>query len=225
MSPMPSIPPMPPLGIAGAALFSGFSATIASVVISSDPTEAAPCKGRRSRDCRRSSPTACRRRSSRPRRHSRRSGGPRRRAPADDVDANLLVAVFGLQRSERLGAMEEGDAAAGDDAFLDRGAGRVHGVLDPVLALLHFGFRGAAYPDDGDTAGQLRQPLLQLLAVVVGGVLLDLRPDLRDAALDLLLLAGAVDDRRVVLVDADPLGPAKHVEGDGLELDAEVFAH
>src|SRR4029450_13846281 len=81
-------------------------------------------------------------------------GGER---PADDVDDNLLVAVFGLQPSERLGAMEEGDAAAGDDAFLDRGAGRVHGVLDPVLALLHFGFRGAAYPDDGDTAGQLRR--------------------------------------------------------------------
>jgi hypothetical protein len=49
--------------------------------------------------------------------------------------------------------VEEGDAAAGDDAFLDRGAGRVHGVLDPVLALLHFGFRGAADPDDGDAAG------------------------------------------------------------------------
>jgi hypothetical protein len=34
---------MPPPGIAGAAFFSGFSATIASVVISSDATEAAPC--------------------------------------------------------------------------------------------------------------------------------------------------------------------------------------
>jgi hypothetical protein len=40
MSPMPL---MPPPGIAGAAFFSGLSATIASVVISSDATEAAPC--------------------------------------------------------------------------------------------------------------------------------------------------------------------------------------
>jgi hypothetical protein len=50
----------------------------------------------------------------------------------------------------------------------------VHGVLDPVLALLHFGFGGAADADDGDAAGELRQPLLQLLAVVVGDGLLDL---------------------------------------------------
>ena len=36
-------------------------------------------------------------------------------------------------------------------------------------------------------------------------------------------LPGAVDDRGVLLVDADPLGAAEHVERDVLELDAEVF--
>src|SRR5262249_52371868 len=104
--------------------------------------------------------------------------------------------------------MEESDAAAGDNAFLDRGTGRVHGVFDPVLTLLHFGFRGAADADDRDATGELRQPLLQLLAIIVGGCFLDLRSDLGDATLDLLLLAGAGEDRRVLLADAHLLGPA-----------------
>ena len=54
---------------------------------------------------------------------------------------------------------------------------------------LHLDLGGAADLDDRHAAGQLGQPLLQLLAVVVGGRLLDLRLELRDAALDVLLLA------------------------------------
>ena len=102
---------------------------------------------------------------------------------ADDVDADLLVVVVGLQLGERLGGVEQRDAAAGDDAFLDRGAGRVHRVVDAVLALLHLDLGGAADADHRDAAGELGQPLLQLLAVVVGGGLLDLRADLADAGL------------------------------------------
>jgi len=40
-----------------------------------------------------------------------------------------------------------------------------------------------------NAAGELCQPFLQLLAIVVGGGLLDLRLDLGDAALDIGLLA------------------------------------
>ena len=87
--------------------------------------------------------------------------------------------------------MEEGDAAAGDDAFLDRGAGRVHGVLDAILALLHLDLGGAADADHRNAAGELGQPLLQLLLVVVGRRLFDLRLDLGDACLDVRLFAGA----------------------------------
>src|ERR1700737_4519254 len=54
----------------------------------------------------------------------------------------------------------------------------------------------------------LAQPLLQLLAVVVGGGLLDLRLDLGDARLDLALLAGTVDDRGVLFLDHHLLGAA-----------------
>ena len=100
----------------------------------------------------------------------------------------------------------------------------MHGVVDPVLALLDLDLGRAADPDHRHAAGELGQPLLQLLAVVVRGGLLDLRLDLRDPALDLVLRAGAVDDRRVLLLDHHPLGPAQHVQGDVLELDAQVLA-
>ena len=112
---------------------------------------------------------------------------------------------------ELLGGAQQGDAAARHDAFLDRGAGRMHRVVDAILALLHLDLGRAADADHRDAAGELGQTLLQLLTVVVRGGLLDLRLDLRDARLDVGLLAGAVDDRGVFLVDHHLLGAAEHV--------------
>ena len=128
-----------------------------------------------------------------------------------------------LQSVERLARAHERDAAACDDALFDRRLGRVHRVLDARLLLLHLGLGGRTDLDDGDAADQLRQPLLQLLAVVVGGGVLDLRAELLDAALDGRGRAAALDDRRVVLVDGDLLGLAEILELDALELDAEVL--
>ena len=88
----------------------------------------------------------------------------------------LLVLVAGPHPLERLGGAQQRDAAARQDAFLDRGAGRVHGIIHAVLALLHLDFGGAADADDGNAARELGEALLQLLAVVVGGGLLDLPP-------------------------------------------------
>ena len=99
----------------------------------------------------------------------------------DDVDAAALVVIGWLQAVEGFAGIEQGHAAAGDDAFLDRGAGCMHRVFDAVLALLHLDLGGAADADHRDAAGQLGQPLLQLLTVVVGGRLLDLRADLGGA--------------------------------------------
>ena len=81
----------------------------------------------------------------------------------------------------RLGAQER-HAASRNDAFLDRGLGRVHRVVDAVLLLLHLDLGRAADPDHRDAAGELGETLLQLLLVVVRGRVLDLRLDLRDAA-------------------------------------------
>ena len=96
----------------------------------------------------------------------------------------------------------------------DRRLGRVHRVLDARLLLLHLGFGGRTDLDDRDAADQLRQPLLQLLAVVVRRRVLDLRANLLHAALDGRRGAGAFDDRRVVLVDGDLLRLAEVVELD-----------
>src|SRR5262249_42312878 len=54
--------------------------------------------------------------------------------------------------------------------------------------------------DDGHTAGQLGESLLQLLAVEVRRGVGDLSSDLLDPSLDLFLRAAALDESRVVLV-------------------------
>src|SRR6266849_3453084 len=113
--------------------------------------------------------------------------------------------------------------AARYDAFLNRRAGRMHRVINAVFALLHLDLGGAADADHRDAAGELGQTLLQLLTVVVRGGFLDLRLDLRDAGFDVGLLAGAVDDGGVLLVDHHLLGATEHGERDVLKLDAEIF--
>ena len=101
----------------------------------------------------------------------------------------------------------------------------MHRVIDAILALLHLGLGGAADADHCNAAREFGQPLLQLLTIVVGGGLLDLRLDLVDARFDVGLLAGAVNDRGVLFVDRHSLGAAEHVDGDFVELDAQVLAN
>src|SRR6267154_2363182 len=114
-------------------------------------------------------------------------------------------------------------AAAGDDTFLDSRAGGMHSVFDTGLLFLQFGFGGCADFDDGNAADQLGKAFLQLFLVVVGGGVFDLGADLLHTAFDVRGLAGAFDDRGVVLVDGDLLGAAEVLELHILELDAEVF--
>src|SRR5690606_2346491 len=73
------------------------------------------------------------------------------------------------------------------------------------------------------TAGQLGDTLVELLAVVVAGGLLDLRADRLDPGLDRAGVTGAVDDGRVLLADFDPLGLAEVVEGRALERHPGLF--
>src|SRR5262249_53589100 len=85
---------------------------------------------------------------------------------AHDLDAGALVVVAGAHLLERFARAQERDAAARQDAFLARGAGRVHGVIHAVLALLPPAPGRPADTDHRDAAGELGQPLLQLLAIV-----------------------------------------------------------
>src|SRR3546814_17803207 len=116
---------------------------------------------------------------------------------SSDVCSSDLVLRFELGQLDR--GPQQSDAATRHDAFLDRGAGRVEGVVDAVLALFHLDLGGPADADHRHAAGQLRQALLQLFAVVVRGGFLDLRLDLAAAGLDVRLLAGAAHHRCLVL--------------------------
>src|SRR5665647_1495598 len=142
---------------------------------------------------------------------------------AHDLDAGLLVVVLGAQALELLGSTQQGDAAARYDAFFNGRTGRMHRVVHAILALLDFDFGRAADADHRDAARELGQTLLQLLTVVVRGGFLDLRLDLRDAGLDVGLLAGAAHDRGVFLFDHHLLGATEHGKRDVLHLDAEIF--
>src|SRR5882724_2770618 len=141
----------------------------------------------------------------------------------DDLDAGLLVVVLGAKPLEVLGGTQQGDAAARHDAFFNRRTGRMHRVINAILALPDLDLGRAADADHRDAACKLGQTLLQLLTVVVRGSFLDLRLDLVDARLDVGLLAGAADDGGVFLVDHHLLGATEHGERDVLHLDAEIF--
>src|SRR5690606_14379235 len=142
---------------------------------------------------------------------------------ADDGGTGRLVAAQ-LQLVEGLGTgLEQGHATTGDDALLDRGLGVPDRVLDAVLALLELDLGRGTGLDDRDTAGQLGETLLQLLAVVVGVGPLDLGADLVDPAGDRLGVTGTVDDRGLVLGDDDLAGAAEQVEGGVLELEADLL--
>src|SRR4051794_21835753 len=142
---------------------------------------------------------------------------------ANDLDAGLLVVVLGAQALEGLGGAQQGDAAARNDAFFNSRTGRMHRVINAILALLDFDFGRAADADHRDAARELGQTLLQLLTVVVRGGFLNLRLDLVDTGFDVGPLAGAADDRGVLLVDHDLLGATKHGQRDVLHLNAEIF--
>src|SRR5438270_2062794 len=121
------------------------------------------------------------------------------------------------------GGAQQGDAAARYDAFFNSRTGRMHRVINAILALLDLNLGRAADADHRDAARELGQTLLQLLTVVVRGGFLDLRLDLVGPGFDVGLLAGAVDDGGVLLVDHHLLGAAEHLQRDVLELDAEIF--
>src|SRR5712692_5336068 len=139
-----------------------------------------------------------------------------------DADANGFV-IMQVELLDGRDAAEQRRAAAGDNAFLDSRAGGVHGVFDTRLLFLQFGFGGCADLDDGDAANQLGKALLELFLVVVAGGVFDLRADLLYTAFDVPGLAGAFDDRSVVLVDGDLRGAAEILKLHIFELDAEVF--
>src|SRR5438046_2127233 len=136
--------------------------------------------------------------------------------------ADLLVA-FEFQLFKSRNGSQECDATARNDTFVHSSTGRMHRVFDARLLLLHFRLGRRANLDDRHTANQLRQPLLQLFAIVVGSRLFDLNSNLFHAPFDGRTLTTAFDDGGVVLVDDDLFRRAEILNLDVLQLDTKIF--
>ena len=122
-----------------------------------------------------------------------------------------------------MGGLHQCSATAGNNALLGSSLRVTHGILDAVLALLQLHLGGGTDLQDGHTAGELRQALLQLLAVVVGVSVLDLLADLLDATLQLLLGASTIDDGGVILGDNDLAGGTQQRQVSGLQVQADLL--
>ena len=96
---------------------------------------------------------------------------------------DLLIAGQ-RQRLEDAGRPQQRDTATRHDALFDRRLGGVHRVFDASLLFLHLGLGRRAHLDHGHAADQFRQPFLQFFAIVVRAGVIDLRPQLLDAAFD-----------------------------------------
>ena len=178
-----------------------------------------------SRRCTCCSPGSCRPRRSRPRRRSARSGAPAPAAPC----ARCRCRSSGRRSrscSFSSALMARSSATPPPGTMPSSTAARVACSASSTRSLRSFTSISVAPPTliTATPPASLASRSCSFSLVVVGGRLLDLRLDLLDAALDVGLLAGAVDDGRVVLVDRHLLGAAQHVERDVLELDAEVLA-
>ena len=79
---------------------------------------------------------------------------------ADDLDADLLVCVRGLNAVKNRGSSQEGNAATCDDALLDSCASCLKCILDAVLDLLELNLGSCANLDDCNAASKLSKTLL-----------------------------------------------------------------
>ena len=110
----------------------------------------------------------------------------------DDGSAGLLVAFeFGDELVEGLDGVDQGHSSPGHDAFFHGGPGGVEGVLDPVLQFLLLRLGGGPDLDDGHSAHQLGEALLELLLIVLGGGFLQFGLDLGGALPDGVGIAGS----------------------------------
>ena len=90
---------------------------------------------------------------------------------------------------------------------------------------LHFHFGRCADFNQGHTAGQLGDALLQFLAVVVAGSVFDLLTNHGNATFDHVFLASAVDDDGVFLTHFDALGLAQFGQGAFFQRQANFFGN
>src|SRR3954447_18535296 len=123
--------------------------------------------------------------------------------------ASLLYYILGV---------DERDAAARKDPLLECRPGRRQRALRAPLLLLELHLRGGAHPDHRNPAGQLRQPFLQVVAVMWVLRALQLGLDLDDPGPDVVFRARAAYDGGAGFGHRPSPGPAEPLKCGGLEL-------
>ena len=87
-------------------------------------------------------------------------------------------------------------------------------IFHAGLSLFHLGFCCRTNADYRHATDKFCETFLQLLSIIIGGRFLDLRPDLFDARLDLVLVSETLEDGRIVFVDRHTLGSPQIAELD-----------
>src|SRR5580698_3051988 len=142
----------------------------------------------------------------------------------DELCTVLLITFESFdQLFDVFGRAKQGYSTARHDAFLNRGAGGMHGILNASLLLLHFGLGGRPHLDNSHAAHEFGETLLKLLAIVFGSGFLDLTANFFNTACDGLCITATVDNRGVLLVYGYALGAAQIFNLHVLELYAEIF--
>src|SRR5205814_1335753 len=118
-----------------------------------------------------------------------------------------------------------GDTTARNQALFHRGACCGEGIFNARLSVLEFDLGAGSNLDQGHSAGQLSQSLLELLAIVVAGRLLNQRPNLTNARLDSLRASLAFNDGRRILVRHNTASRTKVIECRSLEAAPGLFAN
>ena len=142
---------------------------------------------------------------------------------ANDPHASLLVVRQALETVEGLLGPNQGDATAGNNPFRQSRRSRALGIIQQVLAFLHFGFGCRAHTDLSHATSQLGQPLLQLLAVVITLHRFDFTADLGDPSFDVILLAGSSDHHGLIRGDPQLLDPPQVGQLNAFQVDAAVL--
>lgn len=117
----------------------------------------------------------------------------------DDLDADVLVKVGALHLVKCVRCIKQSDTSAGNDALIAGCTGRAQRILETVLELRHLDFGSATDLDDGDTAGQAAETLLELLLIILRSSSLNGAFDLRNTLGDVISLTSTSHYNSVVL--------------------------
>ncbi len=92
-----------------------------------------------------------------------------------------------------------------------------------MFLFFQLGFGRSANPNDGNATGQFGQTFLEFFAIVIAGGLVDLDPDLIDAAVNSSFVAFAADDGGIVFVSGNFFSAAEVGYGGGFQFAAGLF--